>query len=37
MLHTLKGGARLTGLVAIGDLSHALETRLKAASRSRHH
>ncbi|MBK1694690.1 hypothetical protein CKO09_08060 [Chromatium weissei] len=32
LLHTLKGGARLTGLVAIGDLSHALETRLKAAS-----
>ncbi|WP_242445656.1 hypothetical protein [Chromatium okenii] len=23
--------------MAIGDLSHALETRLKAASRSRHH
>ncbi len=28
MLHTLKGGARLTGLRAIGDLAHALETRL---------
>lgn len=30
LLHTLKGSARLTGLTAIGDLSHALETRLKA-------
>ncbi|NEV61543.1 Hpt domain-containing protein [Thiorhodococcus minor] len=30
LLHTLKGSARLTGLSAIGDLSHALETRLKA-------
>ncbi|WP_295414006.1 Hpt domain-containing protein [uncultured Thiodictyon sp.] len=30
LLHTLKGGARLTGLHAIGDLSHALETRLTA-------
>ncbi|BCU05402.1 Hpt domain-containing protein [Allochromatium tepidum] len=30
LLHTLKGSARLTGLPAIGDLSHALETRLKA-------
>jgi chemosensory pili system protein ChpA (sensor histidine kinase/response regulator) len=27
-LHTLKGSARLTGITAIGDLSHALETRL---------
>ncbi|NEX22272.1 response regulator [Thiorhodococcus mannitoliphagus] len=32
LLHTLKGSARLTGLAAIGDLSHALETRLKAVS-----
>ncbi len=32
LLHTLKGSARLTGLAAIGDLSHALETRLKAAT-----
>ncbi|WP_246194922.1 hybrid sensor histidine kinase/response regulator [Allochromatium palmeri] len=30
LLHTLKGSARLTGLPAIGDLSHALETRLKS-------
>ncbi|MFZ0791662.1 MAG: Hpt domain-containing protein, partial [Chromatiaceae bacterium] len=30
LLHTLKGSARLTGLTAIGDLSHALETRLIA-------
>ena len=29
LLHTLKGSARLTGLAVIGDLSHALETRLK--------
>jgi len=27
-LHTLKGGARLTGLLAMGDLSHDLETLL---------
>jgi chemosensory pili system protein ChpA (sensor histidine kinase/response regulator) len=32
LLHTLKGSARLTGLAVIGDLSHALETRLKALS-----
>ncbi|AFL75176.1 Hpt domain-containing protein [Thiocystis violascens] len=32
LLHTLKGSARLTGVAAIGDLSHALETRLKALS-----
>lgn len=31
LLHTLKGSARLLGLAAIGDLSHALETRLTAA------
>lgn len=31
-LHTLKGSARLTGIMAIGDLSHALETRLTAVS-----
>ncbi len=29
LLHTLKGGARLAGLTPIGDLAHALETRLK--------
>ncbi len=27
-LHTIKGGARMTGLVAIGDLSHAAESLL---------
>ena len=32
MLHTLKGSARLTGLPAIGNLSHALETRLTAVN-----
>ncbi|QIK38761.1 response regulator [Caldichromatium japonicum] len=30
LLHTLKGGARLAGLMMIGNLAHALETRLKA-------
>lgn len=30
LLHTLKGSARLTGVSAIGDLGHALETRLKS-------
>ncbi len=34
LLHTLKGSARLTGLTAIGDLSHALETRLIAVAKS---
>ena len=33
-LHTLKGSARLTGITAIGDLSHALETHLTAAGDS---
>ncbi|MGD8339769.1 MAG: Hpt domain-containing protein [Gammaproteobacteria bacterium] len=28
VLHTLKGGARLAGIAAMGDLSHALETML---------
>ncbi|MEO6799774.1 MAG: Hpt domain-containing protein [Rhodanobacter sp.] len=28
-LHTLKGGARIAGLVSVGDLSHALETVLE--------
>lgn len=28
VLHTLKGGARLAGITAMGDLSHALETML---------
>lgn len=29
-LHTLKGGARMTGITAIGDLSHALESLMIA-------
>jgi chemosensory pili system protein ChpA (sensor histidine kinase/response regulator) len=28
LLHTLKGGARLAGIISMGDLSHALETML---------
>jgi chemosensory pili system protein ChpA (sensor histidine kinase/response regulator) len=28
-LHTLKGGARIAGLTAVGDLSHAVETLLE--------
>jgi chemosensory pili system protein ChpA (sensor histidine kinase/response regulator) len=28
LLHTLKGGARMSGVAAMGDLSHALETLL---------
>src|SRR5690606_2075541 len=28
LLHTLKGGARMAGVAAMGDLSHALETLL---------
>jgi chemosensory pili system protein ChpA (sensor histidine kinase/response regulator) len=28
-LHTLKGGARIAGLTAVGDLSHAIETLLE--------
>jgi len=28
-LHTLKGGARIAGLVAVGDLAHAIETVLE--------
>ena len=28
-LHTLKGGARIAGLVSVGDLSHAIETLLE--------
>ena len=28
LMHTLKGGARLAGIAAMGDLSHALETML---------
>jgi chemosensory pili system protein ChpA (sensor histidine kinase/response regulator) len=33
LLHTLKGSARLSGLSAIGDLSHALESTLTAIAR----
>jgi chemosensory pili system protein ChpA (sensor histidine kinase/response regulator) len=29
LLHTLKGGARMAGVVSMGDLSHALETLLE--------
>ncbi|MCT7018504.1 Hpt domain-containing protein, partial [Salmonella enterica] len=28
-LHTLKGGARITGMVPVGDLTHAIETALE--------
>jgi chemosensory pili system protein ChpA (sensor histidine kinase/response regulator) len=35
LLHTLKGSARLAGLSPIGDLSHALETRLTAVRAAR--
>ncbi len=35
LLHTLKGSARLAGLTPIGDLSHALETRLTALRAAR--
>ncbi|RKZ37917.1 MAG: hypothetical protein DRQ37_00695, partial [Gammaproteobacteria bacterium] len=31
-LHTLKGGSRMAGLYAIGDLSHAMESTFKAVS-----
>ncbi|HET8883160.1 MAG TPA: Hpt domain-containing protein, partial [Solimonas sp.] len=33
-LHTLKGGARMTGLFAMGDVAHELETRLAALEAS---
>ncbi|TBR40187.1 MULTISPECIES: Hpt domain-containing protein [Dyella] len=29
-LHTLKGGARIAGMVPVGDLTHAIETMLEA-------
>ena len=32
-LHTLKGGARMAGLLPMGDLSHALETLLSRIAR----
>ncbi len=34
-LHTLKGGARLSGLTPIGDLSHAFESLLEAVEEGR--
>lgn len=34
-LHTLKGGARMTNLEPIGDLSHAMESLLEAISEKR--
>ncbi len=33
VLHTLKGGARMAGVVAMGDLSHALESLLEEVAR----
>ena len=32
-LHTLKGGARIAGLAAVGDLAHAIETVLEKPAR----
>ncbi|MCL6620043.1 MAG: response regulator, partial [Thermomonas hydrothermalis] len=34
-LHTLKGGARTSGLMAVGELGHAMETLLEAVSNQR--
>ncbi|WP_455211206.1 Hpt domain-containing protein [Kaarinaea lacus] len=34
-LHTLKGGARMAGITAIGDLSHAIESLLEAVTEGR--
>ena len=34
-LHTLKGGARMAGVLPVGDLSHALETLLSRIGRAR--
>ena len=34
-LHTLKGGARMAGVMAMGDLSHALETLLSRIAEGR--
>ncbi len=34
-LHTLKGGARMAGIKAIGDLSHAIESLLEAVTEGR--
>ncbi|HEU4619112.1 MAG TPA: Hpt domain-containing protein [Gammaproteobacteria bacterium] len=35
LLHTLKGGARMAGVTAMGDLSHALETLLAGMASGR--
>ncbi len=35
LLHTLKGGARMAGVLAMGDLSHALETLLSSLASGR--
>ncbi len=35
LLHTLKGGARMAGVVPMGDLSHALETVLAGMAEAR--
>jgi chemosensory pili system protein ChpA (sensor histidine kinase/response regulator) len=34
-LHTLKGGARMAGIMAIGELGHAMESLLEAAAEQR--
>ena len=34
-LHTLKGGARMAGILAIGDLGHVIESLLEAAAEQR--
>jgi len=34
-LHTIKGGARLTGIATVGDLSHALESVLESVTEGR--
>src|SRR5690606_19124460 len=34
-LHTLKGGARLAGIAAVGDLSHELETLFEGLTEQR--
>ncbi len=35
LLHTLKGGARMAGVLSMGDLSHALETVLSSVANAR--
>jgi chemosensory pili system protein ChpA (sensor histidine kinase/response regulator) len=35
MMHTLKGSARMTGLVEIGELAHAMESLLEALAKDR--